>query len=265
MTEKKEKRDGAAEFAAGFGDYQAPPPTPTHNFFVYGPTGSGKTTLVKTLKSDVIEQGDESRALLLTTDKGSASIQSALHDNDPHLWLIERDIDRYQDLQDAYLYLATKDHPFSWVILDDATLMAYLLVDRLEDEFGDDTWGIYGALNKRFRRMLRSFRDLDTNVLFIAREGHVEGDASKKTAAFPGKALGEGNDKSSVLHEFDHAYRAHVDGPSDDPESYCLQTVGDESCEAKKRDEFHVLDEVIRDPDLSEVRTKLIDSITQNA
>jgi len=62
-----------------------------------------------------------------------------------------------------------------------------------------------------------------------------------------------------------HAYRAHVDGPSDDPESYCLQTVGDESCEAKKRDEFHVLDEVIRDPDLSEVRTKLIDSITQNA
>jgi len=260
MSNEGNKRDGAAVFAERLNNNEPPPPKPTHNFFVYGGTGTGKTTLVKTLKGDVVE--NENRVLLLTNDKGSASIQSALHDTDPYRWLIEEDIDEYQDVRDAYAYLYQKEHPFEWVVLDDCTIMAQMLVRVLEKKLGDNTWDIYRELNNRFRRLLRGFRDLDTNVLFLAREGIKEKTDGVKTAAFPGKALGTGNDKSSVLHEFDYAFRAFKRGEADEPE-YLLQTDGSDDVEAKKRDEMHVLD-LYESPDMTAIRTKIIDAIHNN-
>lgn len=253
MTENN--RDAAEEFAKRLANNDPPDPDPTDNFFLYGETGTGKTTCVKTLKEDVLRTGpDGAKALLLTNDKGGKSIQSALHDDDPYRWLEELVIHRYRDLQDAYVFLNSREHPYVWAILDDTKIMADMLVKKLEGEYGDDVWGIYRALNNKFRKMLRSFRDLDMNILFIGREGKME-DSERRTAAFPGKALGTGNDKSSVLHEFDHAFRAIKRGAGDDAE-YLLQTESTEDAEAKKRDEHQLLD-LYEKPDLSAIRKKI--------
>lgn len=252
-------KNAADRFAEAIEDYDPGPIEPSRSYFVYGRTGTGKTTLVKTLKADAVD--NDARVLLLSNDRGNESIQSAIYDNEPYQWLVVKTIGAYQEVRDAYAYLDQTDHPYEWVVLDDCTRMAEMLLHGpLDDEFGDDTWGKYAALNKRFRRLLRSFRGLGCNLLFLAREAM---DTRPATAAFPGKALGTGDDKSSVLHEFDHAYRALRRVPEEagpDEADYLLQTRTTQEAEAKARDEHHVLD-TYETPDLSDIHTRLTDAI----
>jgi len=249
-------------------NYQPPEFDPTLDLFVYGQTGVGKTTLVKTLKPDCVEH--DGKTMLLTNDKGNESILSAIHDTDQ--WLVSQPIDNFDQTRGYVRYLMTREHPFRWLVLDDCTRFAQLLNDELQTEYGDDVWGRYAALNDRFRTFLRTCRSMDINVLFLAREGEKEGEDGQKTAAFPGKALGEGNDKSSVLHEFTLAGRMTCQ-PVDDPDNYehvdpegnryFIDFQHSDSIEAKKRDEYHVL-EPKEVPDISSIRRRWVDSIQDN-
>ena len=244
--------------AKKFASYQPPELDPVYNFFVYGATGTGKTTLVKTLKSDAVQA--EGRVLLLNNDHGDKSILTALHDTKPYQWLLTHTVSKYDDVREVYKYLVTQENDFRWVVLDDTTRIAEMLLDDLEEEYGDDVWGAYGALNSRFRTLLRAFRGLGINILFLAREDQNK---DPKTAAFPGKALGDGNDGSSVLHEFDHAYRMVRVANGEDDDEFFLQTKSTEDAEAKRRDEFNCLD-FMEKPDISHIRKKLVDSIKDN-
>jgi len=255
------------QFAARVDSYEPPTFDPTLDLFIYGQTGTGKTTLVKTLKDDCMDH--DGKCMLLTCDKGNESIQSAIHDKDG--WLQSFPVDSMNDVRGALKFLIGRDHPFRWVVLDDTTRMAQIFNNELKTEFGDDTWGRYGALNDRFRVMLRGFRGEDINSLFLAREGHKENSA-QKTAAFPGKALGEGNDKSSVLHEFTLAGRM-VCEPTDTPDQYehvdadghryYVDFQPSDAIEAKKRDEFHALDPQ-EEPDISSIRRRWAESIEEH-
>lgn len=247
----------ADAFEQGLEGWGPPPFDPTTDFFVYGETGAGKTTLVKTLKEDCIKH--DARCLHLTVDKGDESILSAVHD--PDQWLVPREIDRVTDLRNASAYLATKDHDFRWATLDDCTRMASIMNAELKEEFGDDTWGRFGELNDRFRRLIRMFRDLDINVLFLAREGTKEND-EVKTAAFPGKALGEGDDKSSVLHEFTFGFRQVREPRPGEDDRFYLQTTATSDAEAKKRDEFHVLADQ-EECNISSIRSRWVEAQRQ--
>lgn len=242
----------ADAFAEELAEWEPPELDPTIDVFVYGETGAGKTTLVKTLKDDCVEH--DAQCLHLTVDKGDESILSAVHD--PDRWLIPREIDGMAGLRAAIKFLMSKDHGFRWVTLDDCTRMASIMNEELKDEFGDDTWSRYAALNTRFRKLLRTVRGLDINSLFLAREG-TKSESGTKTAAFPGKALGEGDDKSSVLHEFTFGFRQvrqHREGEDD---RFYLQTTATPEAEAKKRDEFHVLEDQ-EEPDISALREKWV-------
>ena len=250
--------DLAKKFKARLEKNTTPELDPNYNFFVYGQTGTGKTTLIKTLKQDCIEH--DGRCLLLNNDDGDASILSALYDKDPYRWLYNEQVQTWADIQSAYLYLKDGDHPFRWVVLDDTTVMAGILLAQLNDEMGDDVWGAYGRLDKQFRKMLRNFRRLDINTLFIARE---DTEKEQATAAFPGKALGSGNDGSSVLHEFDNAFRTIRVAEDDDSYRYELQTIGDDHVEAKKRDEFDAVDK-FEPADIGAIRKKIVDSLEEN-
>jgi len=256
--------DGIADDIA---TYEPPAFDPTLDLFIYGQTGVGKTTLVKTLKSDCMTH--EGQTLLLTNDHGNESILSAIHD--PDQWLVTKPIDTFDAIRGYIRYLSTRDHPFRWLVLDDCTRMAQLLNDELKDEYGDDVWGRYAALNAKFRTFLRTCRALDINVLFLAREGEKE-EGDQKTAAFPGKALGEGNDRSSVLHEFTLAGRMTCN-PADTPDQhdhvdadgnrYFIDFQNTDDIEAKKRDEYHVLDPQ-EAPDISSIRHRWVESIREN-
>ena len=248
------------QLTAKFASYKPPALDPTYNFFVYGPTGSGKTSLVSTLKSDAV--ASKKKVLLLNNDMGDKSILTSIYDTSPYQWLISHTVEKYDDIRDIYKFLATGKHDFKWVVLDDTTQMAEMLLDKLQrpEEYGEDAWGAYGALNSQFRLLLRAFRGLPLNILFLARE---DKNKDPRTAAFPGKALGDGNDGSSVLHEFDHAYRAVRIAHAEGDDEFFLQTKATEDVEAKRRDEFNVL-AFMEEPNISEIKAKLIKSITDN-
>jgi GTPase SAR1 family protein len=246
--------EAADQFAQEIDQWTPPELDPTIDVFVYGESGAGKTTLVKTLRQDCLE--NDGRCLHLTVDKGDESILSAVHS--PEQWLVPREIDYVNEIRAAISYLSKKDHPFRWVTLDDCTRMASIMNEELKDEYGDDTWGRYDALNTRFRSLLRAVRELDINSLFLAREGTKE-NGGTKTAAFPGKALGEGDDKSSVLHEFTFGFRQVRQVKEGEQDRFYLQTTATSGAEAKKRDEFHVLDEQ-ETPDISDIRKRWVEA-----
>lgn len=245
---------------AKFGNYKPPAIDPTYNFFVYGGTGTGKTTLVASLKEDAV--ASKKKVLLLNNDMGDKSILSSIYDVEPYQWLISETVEKYDDIRNVYRYLANGKHDFGWCVLDDTTNMADMLLTKLQqpDEYGDDAWGAYGALNSQFRSLLRAFRGLPMNILFLARE---DKNKTPATAAFPGKALGDGNDGSSVLHEFDHAYRAIRIANAEEDDEFFLQTKATDDVEAKRRDEFNCLD-FMEQPDISAIKAKLVESLNQN-
>lgn len=260
MTESDEadKRSPADRFADKLNAWEPPPIDKFVDFFVYGATGTGKTTLTKTLEADCTEH--DARALMLTCDMGNDSILSAIYDK--RRWLQPVDVTEMDDVREAIVYLQRRDHPFRWVILDDATRMAEIMNDELKQEFGDDVWGRYGALDNKFRAMLRKVRSMDINSLILAREGTKE-KSELKTAAFPGKALGEGNNKSSVLHEFTFAFRAVREPRENEDDHFCLQTSATEAAEAKRRDEFNVIADR-EEPDISMIRSKWVQAQKDN-
>lgn len=229
------------------------PDDPYFNFFIYGGTGTGKTTNIKTLKEDCQEH--DAKAIILNVDKGDKSIRSALDED----WLVDIPIEDWEDLKDAYAGLSTTDHPFRWIVLDDVTVMAGYLLDLLKDKHGDDTWSAFGELNTRFRDMLEGFRNLESNLYFIAREAKMTVDGYEKACPrFPGKALGADDDgEGSVAYEFDFVFRQKAKLDGDERKHYliCQET---ESTIAKKRDEHHVLNEIER-PDLTQLRKKLVE------
>jgi len=228
------------------------PDDPYFNFFVYGGTGSGKTTNIKSQKEDCLES--DSRALILNVDKGDKSIRSALNED----WLIDYPIEGWSDLKDAYAGLSQTDHNFRWISLDDVTVMAGYLLEMLKDQYGDDTWGAYGELNSRFRDMLDGFRNLEANLYFIAREETMQVDGYEKACPrFPGRALGADDDgEGSVAYEFDFVFRQKFKRKGDQRKHYLICEETDNTI-AKKRDEHHVLNEIER-PDLTQLRKKLV-------
>lgn len=232
---------------------QGAPDDPYYNFFVYGGTGCGKTTNIKSLREDC--QKHEAATLVLNVDKGDKSIRSALDEE----WLVDYPIDTWDDLMDAYAGLSQTDHNFRWIALDDVTVMAGYLLERLQDKHGDNTWDAYGELDTRVRGMLEKFRHMEANLYFIAREDKQNIDGYEKACPrFPGKALGADDDGTgSVAYEFDFCFRqkAKQDG---DERKYYLITEEDDKTIAKKRDELHVLNPIEK-PDLSKIRRKLVE------
>lgn len=94
-------------------------------------------------------------------------------------------VSQWSDLNDAYLYLRSGDHPYKWINLDGATKMySYALrfvmkqseerakaMDRQPDQIGKQH---YGRANQLFETMLHNFHSLrDIGIVITAQEKMV--------------------------------------------------------------------------------------------
>ena len=124
-------------------------------FFLTGSPGTGKTTLIGTL-DDIPEY--HGRILILAAGHGIL----ALADRDT---IAVSTIEKWSDLNDAYLYLTRKEHPYRVVALDVATEMYHMglrevVAEGMATKNGQPTQEGYGVMNNRFIKMMRDFRIL---------------------------------------------------------------------------------------------------------
>jgi hypothetical protein len=136
-------------------------------FLVYGESGAGKTVFASTWPSPVF----------LDIDKGMSSITKPVY---------RMDINSWQDLQDAAIFLQNEQHPFKTVIIDSANEIQYLAMQNVLKTYTsvrrsyDSLPAVsdYGKSLSDFDSLTRYFRALPLNVVFIAQVAprEAEGD-----------------------------------------------------------------------------------------
>lgn len=86
------------------------------------------------------------------------------------------EIKSFKDLQEIYKYLADEEHPYKTFALDSISEINDIIINELSagkwQMFQNDRWTLW----KRMVDMLRKFRDLPMNIIFIAHESTVSDD-----------------------------------------------------------------------------------------
>ena len=176
---------------------------------VFGPWGSGKTTLI----GSAVEDERTAPMLLLNFEGGESSLAG--------LGVDVVDIDSWEKYNDVLAYLRSGTHHYKSVGLDSITETHVFALFKLLDDDADNREntdliqvGDYGIASVQLRRLIRDFRDLKMHVFMTAlskidtdpREGQIT------TLALSGKLAGEiPGIVDAVL------YISRVDVPNDDP------------------------------------------------
>lgn len=131
------------------------------NIMLYGDSGVGKTVFAGS--------GDD--VLFLATEKGTISAKR--QGSRAKVWPIEK----WEDLQDAFLYLRDEEHGYKWVALDSATKMQHMALRWILDDAHAqnpsrdlDIPAIqdHQKWQNMFKRFVTNFCDLPVNVIFTA-------------------------------------------------------------------------------------------------
>lgn len=120
---------------------------------VYGPSGAGKTSFWGTAPNPIFASAE-------------GGLLSIAHLNPDYV-----DIKTTKDLTELYTFLKTKEHSYETVIIDSITEINDLIKAWIERK----NWRLmqlqdWWTLEKEITDILRKFRDLDMNVLFLALE-----------------------------------------------------------------------------------------------
>lgn len=141
---------------------------------IYGAAGSGKTVFGGTAKDAIFASAEG--GLLSIADKAPNYVN----------------IKSLGDLKEFYAYMATKPHNFKTVIIDSITEINEIIKADIERKTGRNMqlqdWGV---LAKEIAKILRMFRDLPLNVIFISqevKEDAAEGELGKILPSLNGKA-----------------------------------------------------------------------------
>lgn len=142
---------------------------------VYGSSGVGKTTLAKTAPKPLILSAEKGLLSLKDTDLPVAEVRTP------------------QDLIEAYNYLAGEGAgTFETVIIDSLSEVLEILLADLKPRFKDPRQA-YGELIEQTNKLVRRFRDLPMNVVFLCKEVRREDSFGVVTYApsLPGSKCGE--------------------------------------------------------------------------
>jgi len=148
-------------------------------FLVYGESGVGKTVFASSWPS----------VIFLDIDDGMASVTRKVARIPIHSWV---------DLQDAYLFLKFGEHKFKTVVIDSLNETQHLAMQNTISTFPaihrayDDLPSIsdYGKALDDFDKVVRYFRALPMNIVFIAQVATKENEQQQIQPHFTGKATG---------------------------------------------------------------------------
>lgn len=165
--------------------------TATWNVLVYGATGAGKTTFASTAPGPVA---------YLAVEPGLKSVKPS---KDIHV----AKINTLDDLQQAYSFLLSEQHPFRSVVLDSLSEAFYgpiasyaLHHSRRAQNEDPDILGRrdYLRTSEVLRDLVRAFRDLPLNTIVVAGERQTEDDGRMIRALHLA-----GDPRTSVPYQFD--------------------------------------------------------------
>jgi phage nucleotide-binding protein len=145
---------------------------------VYGASGAGKTSLVKTLPNPVV----------LSAEGGLLSIQDA---DIPYIEIVNMD-----DLREAYAWAkdSTEAAGFQTIALDSISEVAEVVLQH-ELKTNKDGRAAYGELNTTMQELIRSFRDLPGKHVYMSAKLEKSQDEMGKilyNPSMPGKSLTQG-------------------------------------------------------------------------
>lgn len=148
-------------------------------FLVYGESGVGKTVFASSWL----------KAIFLDIDDGMASVTNKV---------ARIPILSWGDLQDAYLFLKYGKHDFKTVVIDSLnetqhlamqnTITTYPTIHRAYDDL--PSISDYGKALDDFDKVVRYFRALSLNTVFIAQVATKENEQQQIQPHFTGKATG---------------------------------------------------------------------------
>ena len=155
---------------------------------IYGPAGSGKTVFCTTAP-----EGE--KTLIISAEGGLLSIQ----DDQAVDICVVSSID---DVYEIFNHLKG-EHPYQWICLDSISEIAEVVLTS-EKAKTKDPRQAYGALIDQMTGLIRSFRDLPTNVVMTAKMDRVN-DEHANTLLFmpsmPGARLAQ-----SLAYFFDEVF-----------------------------------------------------------
>lgn len=144
---------------------------------VYGQSGAGKTTLIKTLP----------KPLILSAEGGLLSLQK---DNLPYI-----EIKNMSDLHEAYSWLIETEEgkSFQSIALDSISEIAEVVLGT-EKAAAKDPRQAYGAMQDQMTQLIRAFRDLPgRHVYFSAKVEKQQNEMAQllHSPSMPGQKLGQ--------------------------------------------------------------------------
>lgn len=148
---------------------------PTYKILIYGDSGVGKTSLFKDAKDTLILDVEEGTSVF----KGESSTDVA-------------QITCWEDLQGYYALLQSGELRYTNVVLDSITeyqelCKDYVLKTYQRNRISPDvpSQQDYGEISEKMRKMLRQFRALDCNVIYIARTKYTKDDTTGEIRVRP--------------------------------------------------------------------------------
>lgn len=185
-------------------------------FIVYGPSGAGKTTLIRTLPNPII----------LSAESGLLSIQ------DSDLPYIE--IASMEDLMEAFDWASQSEEAkgFDSIALDSISEIGEVVLNY-EKKQTKDPRQAYGALSEQMTDIIRAFRDLDSkNVYFSAKLEKSQDEMGRLlyNPSMPGKSLTQ-----ALPYLFDEVLALRVERDADGAVQRALMCESDGLWLAKDR------------------------------
>lgn len=185
-------------------------------FIVYGPSGAGKTTLIKTLPNPII----------LSAESGLLSIQDS---NLPYIEIASMD-----DLMEAFAWASQSDEAsqFDSIALDSISEIGEVVLNY-EKKQTKDPRQAYGALSEQMTDIIRAFRDLPhKHVYFSAKLEKSQDEMGRLlyNPSMPGKSLTQ-----ALPYLFDEVLALRVERDADGAVQRALMCESDGLWLAKDR------------------------------
>lgn len=194
------------------------------NICVYSPAGSGKTTLIQTMR--------DYNPLILSAESGLLSIKGT--------GMSYIDINNLDDLSESFRFITESEEAkkFGSVAIDSASEIAEVCLS-VEKKLTKDGRQAYMIMADKIATIIRAFRDIPIHVYMTAKSGHIkdENGALLYSPVIPGEKAAQ---NLPYFYDFLFPIRIWKDEESGEVQRM-LQTQPDGVWAAKARDNLKVL------------------------